>query len=66
MNTSVKEVIVDNEIRAANTSYEVAVSIKDRALSRGANQVRLVYNRGTHLSSYIFKNIKNYKENNSE
>ena len=66
MSTMVQEVIVDGEIKAANVSYENACEQRDRYLKRGANHVRLLYNRGTHMSSYVFKNINNYGDNNGD
>lgn len=64
--TMVQEVTVDGEIKASNVSYENACDQRDRYLKRGSNQVRFTYNRGTHMSSYVFKNIINYRESNGD
>jgi hypothetical protein len=66
MSDQIQEVIVDGEIMASNISDEYGRSIKDRAFKKDAKTVSFVYNRGTHTSTYTFKNVNNFKDNRDE
>ena len=60
-NDRVIEVIVDGEIVKSNTTQDDAKSIKDRALKKGASNVRIVIDRMSHHTAYTYKNIEDFK-----
>lgn len=62
-NDRVIEVVVDGEIVKSNTNQDDAKVIKDRALVKGASNVKIVIDRIKYKSTYTFKNIEDYKDN---
>ncbi len=60
-NDRVIEVVVDGEIVKSNTNQDDAKVIKNRALDRGASNIKIVIDRTTHNTTYTFKNANDFK-----